>query len=464
MSWLARFDPRQRLFSKVFIWFWLATLVMLGSGFLLTRMLLVDVQLAAVETSELKQAKTILQRIERRLNQGLAIQQAINRNGRGRILVIAFADEQREPRLSFPRPLIRDWRTFKTLQHESHIWSVRLRNSQFVGPFVLTQNDDTYQIFVGRLLPRSEIDDPQTIAPVIIVVALCLSALFCFGLVWSLTRPIGQLRQATNAVAQGNLSTRIISLVERRDEIGQLARDFNHMAQRVEGVVSAQKQLLSNVSHELRSPLTRLQLAVALLENASEPSKQAHHTARIEKEIQQIDHLIGQLLHLAKADADRELLRESVLLTDLVSSVIDDAQFEALNLHKTVQVNEIPEMTLQVHVPLWQSALDNVLRNALRHSHTHVIVRFNMITKHGHDGISIIIEDDGEGVAEAQLLQLFEPFYRAKQTDDLSTGLGLAITKAAVDYHGGGIHAQNLTQGDQRIGFSVSMWFPLVDK
>jgi signal transduction histidine kinase len=299
---------------------------------------------------------------------------------------------------------------------------------------------------------------------VIIVVALCLSALFCFGLVWSLTRPIGQLRQATNAVAQGNLSTRIISLVERRDEIGQLARDFNHMAQRVEGVVSAQKQLLSNVSHELRSPLTRLQLAVALLENASEPSKQAHHTARIEKEIQQIDHLIGQLLHLAKADADRELLRESVLLTDLVSSVIDDAQFEALNLHKTVQVNEIPEMTLQVHVPLWQSALDNVLRNALRHSHTHVIVRFNMITKHGHDGISIVIEDDGEGVAEAQLLQLFEPFYRAKQTDDLSTGLGLAITKAAVDYHGGGIHAQNLTQGDQRIGFSVSMWFPLVDK
>lgn len=464
MSWLARFDPRQRLFSKVFIWFWLATLVMLGSGFLLTRILLVDVQLAAVETNELKQAKTIVQRIERRLNQGLAIQQAINRNGRGRMLVIAFADEQREPRLSFPRPLIRDWRTFKTLQHESHIWSVRLRNSQFVGPFVLTQNDDTYQIFVGRLLPRSEIDDPQTIAPVIIVVALCLSALFCFGLVWSLTRPIGQLRQATNAVAQGNLSTRIISLVERRDEIGQLARDFNHMAQRVEGVVSAQKQLLSNVSHELRSPLTRLQLAVALLENASEPSKQAHHTARIEKEIQQIDHLIGQLLHLAKADADRELLRESVLLTDLVSSVIDDAQFEALNLHKTVQVNEIPEMTLQVHVPLWQSALDNVLRNALRHSHTHVIVRFNMITKHGHDGISIVIEDDGEGVAEAQLLQLFEPFYRAKQTDDLSTGLGLAITKAAVDYHGGGIHAQNLTQGDQRIGFSVSMWFPLVDK
>ena len=464
MSRLARLDPRQRLFSKVFIWFWLATLVMLGSGFLLTRMLLVDVQLAAVETSELKQAKTILQRIERRLNQGLAIQQAINRNGRGRILVIAFADEQREPRLSFPRPLIRDWRTFKTLQHESHIWSVRLRNSQFVGPFVLTQNDDTYQIFVGRLLPRSEIDDPQTIAPVIIVVALCLSALFCFGLVWSLTRPIGQLRQATNAVAQGNLSTRIISLVERRDEIGQLARDFNHMAQRVEGVVSAQKQLLSNVSHELRSPLTRLQLAVALLENASEPSKQAHHTARIEKEIQQIDHLIGQLLHLAKADADRELLRESVLLTDLVSSVIDDAQFEALNLHKTVQVNEIPEMTLQVHVPLWQSALDNVLRNALRHSHTQVSVRFNMITKHGHDGISIVIEDDGEGVAEAQLLQLFEPFYRAKQTDDLSTGLGLAITKAAVDYHGGGIHAQNLTQGDKRIGFSVSMWFPLVDK
>lgn len=144
--------------------------------------------------------------------------------------------------------------------------------------------------------------------------------------------------------------------------------------------------------------------------------------------------------------------------------MIDDAQFEALNLHKTVQVNEIPEMTLQVHVPLWQSALDNVLRNALRHSHTCVSVRFNMITKHGHDGISIVIEDDGEGVPEAQLSQLFEPFYRAKQTDDLSTGLGLAITKAAVDYHGGVIHAQNLTQGDKRTGFSVSMWFPLVNK
>ena len=168
MSRLARLDPRQRLFSKVFIWFWLATLVMLGSGFLLTRILQVDVQLVAVDTNELAQAKTIVQRIERRLNQGLAIQQAINRNGRGRMLVIAFADEQREPRLSFPRPLIRDWRTFKTLQHESQIWSVRLRNSEFVGPFIVTQNDDTYKIFVGRLLPRSEIDDPQTIAPVII--------------------------------------------------------------------------------------------------------------------------------------------------------------------------------------------------------------------------------------------------------------------------------------------------------
>jgi two-component system sensor histidine kinase CpxA len=461
VKWFAKFDPRQRLFSKVFIWFWLATLVMLGSGILLSRMLLIDVELAAVEPKELNRAQIILQRIERRLVQGQSIQQAINRSGKGRMLVMAFDEKGREPSMSFPRPLIRDWSTFKTLRHDSQSWSVMLRNSKFVGPFTLTQADETYQIFIGRLLPRNEVKEPEMITPVIIVVALLLSILFCFGLVWSLTRPIAQLRQATNAVAQGDLSTRIDTLAQRRDEIGQLARDFNYMTQRVEGLVTAQKQLLANVSHELRSPLTRLQLAVALLESASDPAKQAQHTSRIEKEIQQIDQLIGQLLNLAKADADRELFCESLRLTDLVLPVIDDAKFEALNLQKTIQVSAIPEMTLAVNVSLWRSALENVLRNALRHCHNNVSVRFDRLISQAHEGVSIVISDDGDGVAERHVAQLFEPFYRAKQTDELSAGLGLAITKAAVEHHGGSISAQNNMQGEQHVGFTVTMWFPL---
>lgn len=457
---LRQLNPSNSLFGRIFIWFWLATLVMLGSGVLLSRLLMSNVSLDEVDEIKLQRAMVFVERIERRLEQGQTIQQAITRNQQARGLVVVYPQGERKPVLSFPQPLLREWHAFRSLLDESKAWDIRLHNSHFIGPIAISNNAQTYQVFIGRLLPRDQVEDDFSIGIIVMIVALILSALFCAALVSSLSKPIASLRQATKEIAAGDLASRITGLTHRKDEIGQLAQDFNQMAARVQSLVDSQQQLLANVSHELRSPLTRLQLAVALLDGASDEQTKAQNTQRIDKEIKEIDSLIGQLLTLAKVNTQEAVTVENYSLATLLQPLIDDAIFEAQSMSKTLQVSSIPDMTIQAQRELFNSALDNILRNALRFAEHLVMIDVQKSARNAQQGINISICDDGAGVEEQALTQLFEPFYRAH--NQVATyngaGLGLAIAAAAVKHHGGHIRAE---QGKHN-GLCVIIWLPIL--
>lgn len=374
--------------------------------------------------------------------------------------MVVYPQGERKPVLSFPQPLLREWHAFRSLLDESKAWDIRLHNSHFIGPIAISNNAQTYQVFIGRLLPRDQVEDDFSIGIIVMIVALILSALFCAALVSSLSKPIASLRQATKEIAAGDLASRITGLTHRKDEIGQLAQDFNQMAARVQSLVDSQQQLLANVSHELRSPLTRLQLAVALLDGASDEQTKAQNTQRIDKEIKEIDSLIGQLLTLAKVNTQEAVTVENYSLATLLQPLIDDAIFEAQSMSKTLQVSSIPDMTIQAQRELFNSALDNILRNALRFAEHFVTIDVQKSARNGQQGINISICDDGAGVEEQALTQLFEPFYRAH--NQVATyngaGLGLAIASAAVQHHGGHIRAEQ----SKHNGLCVIIWLPIL--
>lgn len=323
-----------------------------------------------------------------------------------------------------------------------------------------------------------------------LVLAIFLSTVFCFALVLSITKPLGALRSASNRLAKGDLTTRIEGLESRKDEIGHLSSDFNTMASRLQSLIDGQKTLMANVSHELRTPLTRLQLAVALLEgqlnneseNASRELNQKH-LARIENEIIKMDQMIGQVLTLAKINASQKSidLRE-ISLDSLLQGVFHDASFEAEALNKKFTVSAIPDHMIHADAPLLISAIENIIRNAIRFANKVVICEFNTVScelvaneltsnEFNTECIEITVTDDGLGMSAAELDTVFEPFFRgSNQVHEISkgAGLGLSIAKAAIEMHGGQIFAQarniKLAETSPLSGLSVIIRLPIVPK
>jgi two-component system sensor histidine kinase CpxA len=273
-----------------------------------------------------------------------------------------------------------------------------------------------------------------------------------------LSSPVGELRRATQSLSAGDLSARVGSPVDRRrDEIGGLARDFDAMAGRLEHLVGSQRRLLRDVSHELRSPLARLTVALQLARDR-QGTRATEALDRIERETGRLDNLIGQLLLLERLEA-RSPEAEAVAfdLGGLVNEVVDDASFEASSADRTVEFETVPPCPVQGHPALIRSALDNVLRNAVRHTAEGTAVEVK-VDCHRTEA-EITIRDRGPGVPDDQLDALFEPFTRVSGSRERSTGgagLGLAIARRAIEVHHGTVSARNHPDG----GLEVSIRLP----
>jgi signal transduction histidine kinase len=283
-----------------------------------------------------------------------------------------------------------------------------------------------------------------------------VSLLFAAGLAWYFSRPIRSLKQAFDAAADGRLDVRTAqSLASRRDELADLGRDFDRMAGRLQQLVEGQRRLLHDVSHELRSPLARLQAALDLLQQ--QPERQAEFSARIGREAERMDQLIGELLTLARLDAGAQYrFDEMVDLDELVAGVAEDAAFEGQASGCRVEVQGQCRACLLGNRELLHRALDNVVRNALRHSPAGGQVRLTLALQDQHRA-GILVEDEGSGVPEAELEAIFAPFARSTGSHAFAGyGLGLAITRRVMELHGGHIQASNRPQG----GLSVSLELP----
>ncbi|MES2204860.1 MAG: ATP-binding protein [Pseudomonadota bacterium] len=289
-------------------------------------------------------------------------------------------------------------------------------------------------------------------------IAILIGGFICYLLSLYLLRPIRILQRAAKKLGQGEFQTRVQALLgHRKDEIGELARDFDEMAARLESLVLSKQQLLQDISHELRSPLARLSVALEIARDKS-PAVEKELT-RIAYETDKLNELIRQLLSLASLDASQNVVTfEKVDLVELVDSIVSDANYEIQ--HRIIPIRLITPQACDAEIcyPLLRSAIENIIRNALRYTPEDQPIQVTVLSK--EEEIQISIEDSGPGIPEEKLAQVFDPFFRVDDSRTQNTGgfgLGLAIAKRAILLHQGNISAQNLPRG----GLNVTLTFPI---
>jgi two-component system sensor histidine kinase CpxA len=270
------------------------------------------------------------------------------------------------------------------------------------------------------------------------------AVLFCYLLAYHLTKPLRELEKAVARFGQGDLTARVRS--NRSDEVGQLAREFDEMAARIETLLEAERRLLLDISHELRSPLARLGVAVELA-RSGEDREQALN--RIQKESDRLNELVGQLLQVTRAEGDPSLLRTvPVRLDDMVAELVHDTAIEADARGSKLQLDETVPATVNGDPELLRRAVENVIRNAIRYAPPGTAVEVRLGRDNGTCVVSV--RDYGPGVPEESLSRIFDPFYRV-ETDRNRTaggvGLGLSIARRAVVLHKGELKARNMHPG-----------------
>ena len=290
------------------------------------------------------------------------------------------------------------------------------------------------------------------------------SLIFAAILAWYFSKPIKQLRQAFDSAANGSLDVRIgNSMGARHDELADLGNAFDQMASRLGALMQSQTRLLHQVSHELRSPLARLQMAIGLARQ--QPDKLESSLVRIERESARMDSLVGELLELSRLESGGMLLeKESVNLDELLLSIVEDARFEGMAKEISIQYQAIPKTTNILETTnilgqqdLLHRAIDNVIRNALKFSPPQSMIDLRTDLK-DHKAV-IQVADQGPGILDAEINNVFQPFFRGStslHTD--GHGIGLAIAKQIVEAHGGHITARNLPNK----GLLVEIVLPMI--
>jgi len=296
-----------------------------------------------------------------------------------------------------------------------------------------------------------------------VFILIVVGALLCFWLARYITGPVGQLQSAVRQLADGNLNSRVGSVItHRQDELADLGRDFNRMAERIESLMLSQQRLIRNVSHELRSPLSRLTVALDLAQQDSDPAIRGY-LDRIGREANLLNNLIESLLKLVRLESRTEPLDQTIVELDaLVCEVAADVDFEARSRGSGVRITNLQPCLVYGVRDLLHSAIENIIRNGVAYTKkgTEVEVSLERVLDKGQDCVVIHVRDFGEGVPRDDLESIFKPFYRTADARERSSGgfgLGLSITAEAVRLHGGQVRAENCNGG----GLLVEVTLPL---
>jgi len=287
-----------------------------------------------------------------------------------------------------------------------------------------------------------------------------VGAAFCYWLARYLTSPVSKLRKATQELAAGNLRVRVTpSLGNRRDELASLGADFDLMAEQIESLINSQRRLLGDISHELRSPLARLNVALELARQRS-GAEAASALERIQREAENLNEMIGQLLALTRLESGAaSVVKTQFDLAQLVREIADDADFEARSRNRSVTINSMQSCVITGNYELLRRAIENVVRNAVQYTSEGSAVEVQLQTQAGSDGTAVItVRDHGTGVPDSALEKIFQPFYRVDEARDREAGgvgLGLAIAERAVRLHGGSVKATNASDGGLMVTIDV---------
>ncbi|MGV8919948.1 MAG: ATP-binding protein [Pseudomonas sp.] len=435
------------LFWRILASFWLAIALVAGLSILLGHMLNQDAWILSRHPGLAKLAQTWTERFE---NEGQdSAQEYLEQRKRRYHVDVQVLNEAGDPlvRGTFPARAA----AFEARQHNDPRglpW--RRLTTEYTSP----KTGETY-LLIYRI-PHPELNAwhrESLIWPLSALgIALVVLTLFSLMVTLSITRPLSRLRGAVHDLGQTTYQQNSLAqLSNRRDEFGVLATDFNRMGARLQSLIGSQRQLLRDVSHELRSPLARLRIALALAERAG-PEEREKLWPRLARECDRLEALISEILVLARLDADFGSA-EPVNLNEILQHLKSDAHLSAAEQQVVVEVHD--DVELQGWPDMLERAVDNLLRNALRFNPLGKPIEVQALRE--GDRLHISVRDHGPGVQDEHLPQLGEPFYRAPGQVAPGYGLGLAIAKRAAERHGGHLILSNHPQG----GFLASLDLPL---
>lgn len=446
------------LFWRVFAWYLVTTFVILGLSLLITMITDPDFRFQRAVSVSLDAMEDQGQTAVRVWRQGgqSALQNSFAKAARHRYL---FDAQGRELTGGFFPSRISDLvkRTMTSKAIELEI----LPPDTFGAVHITTKSGESF-VFVRALTNEGRFRFIPRPLPgwARIALGLFTATLMCVLFAIYVTSPLTRLRTATRAFAAGDLKVRIgtVKPFNRGDEFTDLARDFDNMATQLENLVLTQQRLLGDISHELRSPLTRLQLALEIARRRTGPEAE-QPLARIEQEADKLNVLIGQILRAAKVEQLRPGDKRLFDLSNLVREVTEDADFEASGSNRRVRIENNEISLICGNRELLRSAIENVVRNAIRYTPEESEVTIDL-SRPDAARAKVVVRDQGPGVPADALPHLFEPFYRvndARDRDSGGAGLGLSITRHVVAAHGGAVQAANRDGG----GFEIEIDLPL---
>ena len=458
----------ESLFLKIFLWFWLAMTLVGATLLITTEITRPDVRLprwreftGETITYFAERSAYVLEEEGREALDDYL--EEIERNSQIRATVF---DSQGNEVSGNPAPRGADELVARARGSTQVEYQPRGRGSMLVARNAQAPDGENYTIVAQLPGPRMRPPIEATDLVVRLLAILFTAGLVCYGLARHLTSPVSRLQTAVRDMSAGNLATRVgPSFRARKDEFADLGRDFDLMAERIEGLVGAQRQLLTDISHELRSPLARLNVALELARKRS-GTEAGPSLNRIELEAERMNELIGQLLRLAQlenhVEGGEQATMGSVQLGNLLHEVAADADFEAGSQNRAVRVRDSQDCVTTGSTELLRSAIENIVRNAVRYTgeDTEVEISLRRGADQDRPCAHITVRDHGPGVPEEALEELFRPFYRvgnARDRQSGGTGLGLAIAERIVRLHGGTLSASNSKAG----GLQVEVRLPL---
>lgn len=451
MNW-AGFNPVNYLAGRIFLWFWLVLSVAVAGAILLARGWPEQTEIRRLPHPMAEQFRHLKEHFQPFANLS-SLQQDLERKYKGRWLMVDVDNNQLLNPDALPSNFDPNW-----LTELSQLNRPRLlvhKNTLVAGPLLTLISNKNIALFQLKQRPEQAWWQLHALPEgSLLSLLLAVSAIASLILALSITRPLRELSSSHLKFAQGELDNRVKALAARKDELGDLGRGFNTMATQIESLIHNQQRLLRDVSHELRSPLTRSQLALALQQRQGDhPQLQ-----RIEMELKLLDQLLDELLTFSRLDAGQYPLEKQQLdLTELLNAIIELNQLEADAKQQQVQLTAPEQCWLDADQRLLGRAIENVLRNAIKYSPASSQILCTL-TQHEQQ-LELVIQDQGPGVPAESLSQIFAPFYRvsAVREHQNGTGLGLAIAASAIKQHQGSISASLPATG----GLLVRIILPL---
>ena len=453
MKVLARLNPFHYLAGRIFLWFWLVLLSAVFATLALSRALTEQTEIRRLPHSISQQLQQQLQRFADSDSTATLLARLQQDSPRRWLVVNTDSNSVLTPEL-LPRDFDPHWLT--ELSQLSRPRWLKHHHMSLAGPFVLHIGEDTLALYQQRQRPPQPWWRLSAIPQqVLLLFTLVISAVASLILALSISRPLRELLQRNLQFADGQLQSRVTRLSKRQDELGQLGQSFNTMAERISALLTNQQRLLRDISHELRSPLARAQLALGLTER----QQTLAHLPRVKQELDRVDTMLDELLTFSKLDAGQyQLEQQQFDLTGLLTEIIDVNQVEADARQQQITLSAPEQLLICADSRLLARAIENVLRNAIKYGPCDSEIRCQLQVQ--QQQLLLTICDQGPGIAPDQLSAIFEPFYRtssSRNSNTGGTGLGLAIVAQIIRQHGGQVSASNQHGG----GLCIRLQLPL---